>query len=80
MAASTKFLTLVQADLITALDPALPALKLHTMPKIVLRVARYARLRRRQYLINPLRVYARSQSLYCGNMQRNVKSICERLS
>jgi hypothetical protein len=44
MAASTKFLTLVQADLITALDPALPALKLHTMPKIVLKVARYARL------------------------------------
>jgi hypothetical protein len=80
MPANTRFLIPVKADLIAAFDPALPALKLHTMPKIVLRVARYARLRRRQYLINPLRVYARSQSLYCGNMQRNVKSICERLS
>jgi hypothetical protein len=44
MAANTKFLILVKADLITAFDPALPALKLHTMPKIVLKVARYARL------------------------------------
>ena len=79
MTANTKFLILVEADLITAFDPALPTLKLHTMPKIVLKVARYARLRRRRYLISPLRVYAKSQSLYRGNMQRNVKSICERL-
>ena len=44
MAANTKFLILVQVDLIAAFDPALPALKLHTMPKIVLKAARYARL------------------------------------
>jgi hypothetical protein len=44
MVANAKFLILVKADLITAFDPALPALKPHTMPKIVLKVARYARL------------------------------------
>jgi len=44
MLANTRFLILVKADLIATFDPALPALKLHTMPKIVLKVARYARL------------------------------------
>ena len=44
MAANTKFLIPIKADLTAAFDLALPALKLHTMPKIVLKVAKYARL------------------------------------
>jgi hypothetical protein len=43
MLSNTRFLVLVKADLIATSDLALPALKPHTMPKIVLKVARYAK-------------------------------------
>jgi hypothetical protein len=69
----------VATDLIAAFDRALPDVNLHTIAKSVLKVARYERVRRTRSLIKPLRVYDASQSLYRGNMQRSVKSICERL-
>jgi hypothetical protein len=44
-----------------AFDLAFPDLKLHTIAKRVLKVARYERVRRMRYLIKPLRVYDASQ-------------------